>query len=253
MDVLMLTALCAAPDVGTYRVALALALLCQIPVMALVTALNPMLAALIERGERARLEGLVRAATRWLLLLVAPVALALLLVPDLALAPFDPAYVAGIPSLRLLLPGVVVLAISAPTLRLIPMGGHARLNLLDHLGAAGLNAGLNLWLIPRLGPRGAALATSVSFGLWALVALLQARHLLGCLAWDRRNLAVAGALLTFGVGALAVGVEAPAAARLALLCACCAGLAALVWRLGLAEEDLHVLRLLRARLGVDRA
>jgi O-antigen/teichoic acid export membrane protein len=248
MDLLMLTALTAPLVVGSYRVVLALALLCQIPVMALVTVLNPMLAALVGQGERARLEGLVRAATRWLIVLVAPVALTLVLVPDLALAIFDRAYLSGADSLRLLVPGVALFAVYAPTQRLIPMSGHARLNLLDHAGAALFNAGLNFMLIPRLGMRGAALATTVSLVLWSLVSALQVRHLLGCSAWDRRNLALGGAALGLGALGLAVGAAAPLGWRLALLALGCLAFLAVLRFLGLAADDRHVLGLLRARL-----
>lgn len=248
MDVLMLTALAAPLVVGSYRVVLALALLCQVPVMALVTVLNPMVAALVGQGERRRLEGLVRAATRWLIVLVAPLALTLVLVPDLALAVFDKAYQQGADSLRLLVPGVALFAVSAPTQRLIPMSGHARLNLLDHLGAAILNAGLNLWLIPRFGMHGAALATTISLSLWSLVSILQVRHLLGCSAWDRRNLALGGTAFGLGALGLVLGAAAPLGWRLALLGACGLAFIASLRLLGLAAEDRHILGLLRARL-----
>ncbi len=247
MDVLMLTALAAPMLVGTYRVALAIALLCTLPVMALVTMFNPVVADLLGRGETRRLELLLATVTRWLLALSAPVFLAVVLVPDLLLWVFDEAYLAGAPALRTLAVGMAVVAAATPTLRLIPMAGFAKLNLFNHAWVVLLNGGLNLWLIPWLGMEGAALATTTSLVLWSAVIVLQVRRLLGCSAWDRGNVRLAVMAALLGSTAFLLTSDASLPVRLAALALAIALHVGVVkvWILG--EDDRRTVNLLRKR------
>ncbi len=252
MDVLMLTWLAASLEVGTYRVALTLALLCQVPVMAVVTIFNPVVAELVGRGELPRLDRLLRTVTRWLLAIVLPIFLSVILLPDLFLLIFDARYAPGAGPLRVLALGLAVFACTAPSMRLIPMAGFARLNLANHVWVALLNGGLNFLLIPRLGMLGAALATSASLLIWSLAILLQVRQLLGCWAWPWRNAALGALALALGGGAALLGWQASLPLRAGLVLAASAAFWAAFWRWGRGPEDRWIVDRIKGRFARRR-
>ena len=205
-DLLMLTWLATAMDVGLYRVAVSLALLGQLPTMAVVTMFNPMVAELVQGDQRKRLDALLKTLTRWLVAAVVPIFATVALLPDLLLALFDEAYVGGTRPLRVLIAGQAVFVVVAPTLRLIPMSGRAALNLFNHVAVVALNVGLNALLIPRWGVMGAAAATTLTLWTWSLAIGIQARWLVGSFPFDRRS----GLLVACGIAVVAGGTQIPA-------------------------------------------
>jgi len=229
-DILMLTALTASTQVGLYRVAASLALLGGLPVMAVVTVLNPQVASLVQAGERARLQRLVRTATRWLVVLVVPPFMVVALLPDVLLALFGGAYHGGATTLRVLVIGQAAFAVSAPAMRLIPMSGRAGLNLVNHLVVVGVNLTLNALLIPAYGALGAAVATSATLGLWSVGLVLQARLVVRCVAVSWRSGALLSTAIVATAGVAWAGLGAGLGVRLVLTAAALAvfGLAAAV-------------------------
>jgi O-antigen/teichoic acid export membrane protein len=185
-DILMIDWLSTKEDVGVYRVALSIAMLGTLPVMALTTAMNPRAAALVYRGETARLDELLKVGTRTLLLLLVPCFMALALLPSFLLELFDPEYVRGANVLLVLVLGQSVYVLTGPTNSLLAMGGYARVNLVNNLVAVGLNATLTFLLIPRFGLLGAAVGTVIAQVLWSRARALEVRWVLRWFALDRR-------------------------------------------------------------------
>jgi L-malate glycosyltransferase len=85
------------------------------------------------------------------------------------------------PALRLLLPGVVALAAARPLGAVLVKEGRALIASVLGLGALGLNIALNLALLPRIGIRGASIASSVCYAALALsyVAISRRRGVAG--------------------------------------------------------------------------
>lgn len=178
-DVLLLGLLASRADVGTYKVAFSLAAVCQLPLGALATAYNPEIARGLARRDGVEVQALVGAALRGMALGVAPIAAVLVIFAGPLLALFGEPYRVGIEPLWVLVGAQIAAALAVPLLRLIPMSGRFGLNVAEHAAAVGLNAVLNVLLVPRLGALGAAVALAITWSTWALVGLVQARILFG--------------------------------------------------------------------------
>jgi glycosyltransferase involved in cell wall biosynthesis/O-antigen/teichoic acid export membrane protein len=81
---------------------------------------------------------------------------------------YGPSFSASAPALRLLLPGVVALAAARPLGTVLLKDGRALIVSVLGLGALGLNVALNLVLLPRIGIRGASIASSVCYAALAI-------------------------------------------------------------------------------------
>ncbi len=85
-------------------------------------------------------------------------------------------FTAATPALRLLLPGVVALAAARPLGSVLVKEGRALVASVLGLGALALNVALNLALLPRIGIRGASIASSVSYAALALSYVVVSRR-----------------------------------------------------------------------------
>jgi len=247
MDVLMLTALATMADVGHYRVAASLAVIGAMPVNAIASMFNPMISELVQSGERARLDALLKNVTRWLVILTVPFYLVLLGVPELILGLFADEYLLhSLGPLLILVLGQAVSVSCAPTMRLIPMSGHAMLNLANGVVAAALNIGLNLWLIPLHGSLGAAMATATTLAAWSLWRLGEVWLLLRCFPFSGRTLGLLG-LAAAGAAGLRL-FDLDLWARLPLTMGLLAAFAAAVWAFGRTPDDAVVVDKFKAKL-----
>lgn len=98
------------------------------------------------------------------------------LVPLVVPAVYGRGFVGAVPALRLLLPGVVALATARPMGAVLVKEGRMLITSLLSLGALGLNVVLNLALLPRIGIRGASIASSVCYAALALSYLAISRR-----------------------------------------------------------------------------
>jgi O-antigen/teichoic acid export membrane protein len=249
MDIVMLAALSSMGEVGLYAVAASLAAIGTMPANAIASMFNPVISELVYADEMERLNGLLKIVTRWLIIGATPVYLGLLLLPDLALSIYDPAYAVGALPLMILVGGQLVNTACAPTMRLIPMSGHAMLNLINGLVALGLNIGLNWWLIPLHGAIGAAMATGITLAAWSLWRVVEVWFLLRCFPFDRRSLILLASGLV-GAGAIHLGMsESGVVLRFGATSALVLGFGAMAWTVGRGPEDEVVLSRIRAKLG----
>lgn len=217
MDLLMLGALATNTDVGVYKIAAGLAAFGTLPSNAVASMFNPFIAELVYVGETVQLDALLKTVTRWLIVVASPVYLTLLVLPDIILGVYDAAYAAALIPLMVLVGGQAIQTACAPTMRLIPMSGHAMLNLVNGVAALVLNLVLNAWLIPELGAVGAAWATGITLAAWSLWRVVEVRWLLGCFPFDVRSGAVLAVATLGGLGAAVLGSGAAIGVRLALL------------------------------------
>jgi O-antigen/teichoic acid export membrane protein len=73
----------------------------------------------------------------------------------------------------------IVLSCVGPAGNILTMTGYERIQLVNNLLALGLNIGLNLFLIPRYGILGAAIATSVSLAVLNVLRVIQVIRFIG--------------------------------------------------------------------------
>ncbi len=113
---------------------------------------------------------------RWYLFLGLPVVCLLaILAPQAMTLVWGGQFGEGANVLALLAVGRTVYYLSATSMLLLSMYARTKLILLLNIAAASVNVALNWWLIPRLGIEGAALATSCSLTLHALLMITFAR------------------------------------------------------------------------------
>jgi O-antigen/teichoic acid export membrane protein len=180
MDILMMGYLTSDSEIGTYKIVAALVAISGMPITALITIFNPIIAEKVEAKELSELNLLLKRVTRWVVTGSMPLLMLLYLLPKWGLSLFDDAYLGGALILQVLVLGRFVMMSCSMSMRLIPMSGHAMLNLINGIVAVMLNITLNWTLIPLYGGLGAAIATSITIALWSLWRVIEVWYLLRC-------------------------------------------------------------------------
>ncbi len=190
---------------------------------------------------------------RWYLFISLPiVCLLALLAPQAMALVWGDQFGEGANVLAVLAAGRAIYYLSATSSLLLAMYARTRLILALNIAAAAVNCVLNWWLIPRMGIEGAAIATSCSLTLHALLMIAAARHTHrpgGLRVFFPRVLAAAvpPCLLVLWVKSLAL---TPLPTLLAGGGMFCVAFPVMLKLLGaFHEEDRRILRQLGARLG----
>ncbi|MDZ7266142.1 MAG: oligosaccharide flippase family protein [candidate division KSB1 bacterium] len=165
LDFILCNSLLDATAVGFYSTATVLAEILWFVPQTLSVVLLPQASRLSELEAR-ELTSRVCRFTLWLTLLAA--LLLGLLADHIVTLVFGPAFVPAVPALWLLLPGVVMYALSNLLTSHLVGRGHPRENNQALALAFFANLGINLCTIPRFGILGAALASSLSYTLATL-------------------------------------------------------------------------------------
>ena len=247
-DILLIMTLSSADQVGLYRAGAQWAMLGQLPVVAITTMFNPQVAELWGAGERDRLERLLEVATRWLVVLSAPLFVGLLVAPDLLFSIYKPEYATAASIMVIIVLGQVVHVICTPAARLIPMTGHSLLHLVLAVCALAVNVSMAWVLIPRMGGHGAAIASATAFTLWAIARLIAAYAITRCFPFSRRTgLLLGGAAVIALLGIQAGHLGLPGGQVLPLTAALLS-YALLAWKVGGTPDDHATLQMVKARL-----
>ena len=200
MDILMMGYYSTDEQLGIYRIASALAMIGGIPITALTSIFNPIIAELVAVENFTKLNSLLKTVTRWLQLLSLPILIFCLALPDLLLRIFDPVYSASRIPLIILLCGQFFWVFCAMSMRLIPMSGRSMLTLINGIIAVVLNVICNIIFIPQYGAIGAAIATVITLNLWAGWRLIEIWHIMRCHPFSKGN--VLFFLLCIGISTL---------------------------------------------------
>ncbi len=255
VDLVMLGVLAPMEEAAVYKIAVVLAMIGQAPVSALQSIFNPLVASIIETGDRPRLRSLLHTVTRWMTVLVVPVYLGLAILPDVPLACFDERYSSAASPLLILILGRAVTASISPAAQLIPMSGRSTLGFVNGLVVLGVNFGMNWWLIPAFGAEGAALASATSLLLWSVIVAIASRWTLGLWPMDRPTGTLVGGAALAGLICVPVILNAAFSVRAAAYVAGCSVVLLIMRRWASAPADREVVdRLLqlfrrRPRLG----
>lgn len=168
-------------SVGIFAVASAANMVTTTINLAITKSLRPVLAELLDRGDRAATERLYRTTTRWTLSISLPFFLVMVLFPESVLRVFGRSFQVGAAALVVLAFSGLADAASGTSGTVIDMSGYNAVKVVNKVVWVGLSLGLNLLLIPRFGIMGAAaaaLAASVTIQtmrvveVWMLARLL---------------------------------------------------------------------------------
>ncbi len=141
--------------------------------------LAPAIARLNARGDRDGLEQVTEKMARATLLVSTPLALVLMLAPELYLQIFGPGFRAGATALSILAGAQLVNAACGPNGNVLIMTGHERSAVVGVAAGVALNLALSVLLVPALGVSGGAVAFAASLIVWNGILVLLARRLMG--------------------------------------------------------------------------
>lgn len=200
VDIILLQTLAGNEQTGYYRAALTVAEFIWFVPFAVQTALLHSTSDLWNRGRLDRITELASLVTRYVVLFTSLLAIGLVALGDVFVPLyFGSDFTPAITPLFLLLPGAVGFAIARPIFAIGQGKGDLGSLLVATGVAAGSNVLLNLLLIPRYGMHGAAIATSVGYGLM-LVMHVRSAHIIGFSPLkDLRLVRVAGTVLASSV------------------------------------------------------
>ncbi|WP_049972910.1 oligosaccharide flippase family protein [Haladaptatus cibarius] len=176
VDILMLQALADNVQVGYYRAALKLAEFLWFVPLALQTVFVHSTSELWSNDRTEKISDLAARTTRYTFLLTAIMALGLAVLADIAVPVyFGSQYMPAVIPLLLLLPGALGFAVARPILAIAQGKGNLKYPIAATGTAATINLALNALLIPRYGMHGAAISTSIGYGLMFVFHLWSAR------------------------------------------------------------------------------
>ena len=160
-------------DVGYYSIAVKLATLTTFVLSAINTMAAPKFSELFHSGNMAELFYVAQKSTKLIFWTTSPILTGLLLSgkPILKIV-FGPEFTEAYGPMVLLVIGQFVNSISGSTGYFLNMTGNQKIFRNIILGAAAVNVGLNLVLIPSFGILGAAFSSMVSVAAWNIIALL---------------------------------------------------------------------------------
>jgi O-antigen/teichoic acid export membrane protein len=139
---------------------------------------------------------LSKQVNKWIFLLNLPVFAMLFLFPGAFLnIIWGEEYLAAEIPLRILSVGIFIFSLSSVPNALLSSKGKSKLLLFNTLFIGGVNLALNLLLVPKYELVGAAIATSFSFVLWAILLILEALFFVSIFPFRRKMARVMIALL----------------------------------------------------------
>jgi O-antigen/teichoic acid export membrane protein len=202
VDTILLGLFRSSAEVGRYNVATRLVLLATIVMPPISAAFAPRIADLYHRGQFESLRRTYEAATSWIVRLSLPGFVILMAFPGDLLALFGKGFRVAAAVTVILAVGKLTDAATGPCGLMLNMSGRPLWNMVNQISVLVLNVLLNLWLIPRYGIVGSAIAWAVSLELVNAARVLQVWGTMGMLPFTRAELKA----LLAAAGAFVVGV-----------------------------------------------
>lgn len=156
---------CGAAAVGAYSVSYTLGMLCALLFAPVFMVLTPTLVPLWESGQRGALFGHLRHVLRYSMAVVIPAIVGLtVLAEPIVRAVADETYFIGRATVAFVASGIFLLMLSGIMEPLVYLLRRTGTSAVVYGAAAVVNLGVDLALVPSLGPLGAAIGTCVAYG-----------------------------------------------------------------------------------------
>lgn len=178
-------------DVGVFNVVALLATLATLFTFSFNAIFSPMIAEVYHRGRVDLMRSLLHAITRWILILTLPMFAWLLVSGEGILSIFGEEFVRGYWALAFLAAAQLLEGAGGTVSSCLAMTKYQRYNVYNILVMAAVSVALNIYLVPRMGIAGAAVATGVAIGLVNAARLIQGKLLLDVFPYDRTSLKIA--------------------------------------------------------------
>ncbi|MEV4121459.1 polysaccharide biosynthesis C-terminal domain-containing protein [Micromonospora sp. NPDC049645] len=203
VGVLLTSVLAGQADAGVFGAVGRYILAGQLAMQGLRVAVSPQLSRLLGSGERVAAATVHRQMTTWALVLSWPVYLLLAVFGLAFLQLFGPGFTAGATAITVLALAMLVNTGVGNVQTLLLMSGRSGLHLAATVAGLVVTVSLGLWLIPRHGVTGAALAWAAGIATENLISFVCARVVIGQPLVDAA-LARAAAAVVVGVGIAAL-------------------------------------------------
>jgi O-antigen/teichoic acid export membrane protein len=176
LDVLLLNVFEGPDQIGIYFAAARTISLVSFVHFAVAAVAMPRFASLYASGRQAEIASYLKQMQRWSVVPSAAAAAVILILGEPLLALFGHAFIAAYPLMFVLSAGLILRALAGPAQNLLMVTGHQNIAVRILMITVFVNAGLNLALVPTLGPMGAAAATAAAFGFEALASMTAAKR-----------------------------------------------------------------------------
>ena len=251
LDRLMLGILGVASDVGIYGMSAFIGHRIDFFQRMFNSIFAPMIADLYNQGKQSDMVRIFQTVSKWTLLLTLPVFFTFIFLGYAILALFGREFNAGWATLIVLSIGNLINVGVGPVGHMLIMTGRPGLELLNNWISGLSNIALNLWLIPRYGAFGAALATAITVVMLNLIRLLQVYRIHQCHPFRTGTLKVLAAFALSGgaMWQLANSYQFALGGQLGCLAGFLVIYVGLLCALGWDEEDQLVVQRLKRRFG----
>ncbi len=165
--------------VGQYRAAWQFVMLAGLVQLTMEMMIGPRIAAAARVGDTAAIARTARRMVGLVLVLAAPLFIAIFIAPKFLLGIFGPRFVPGALALQILGLGQLIRLASGPLGVILVMTGNQRWVLIQAVVAVLLCVGFALWLIPLYGAAGAAAATTAAIIGRNLMSMALVRYVCG--------------------------------------------------------------------------
>ena len=243
-------------EVGIYNIVVLLAMIATLFTFSFNAIFSPIIADIYHRGRIELMRSLLTTITRWIVLLTLPVYAWIILSGEVVLGIFGDEFVRGYPALVILATAQLIDSTAGSIASCLAMTKYQRYNVYNTIAMAIVSIGLNIWLIPRMGIAGAAVATACSIILVNVARLIEGKLLLEVMPYDHAMLKVVatGAVLIAAAYLLRGTALAPttwywAGAALAASYATVFSLTAVM---GIKEEDRMIIRAILQKVSDTR-
>jgi O-antigen/teichoic acid export membrane protein len=209
-DLFVVTRFVGQTEIGIYAAALRAGQVVVVFLASVNLMFGPFVADLHNRGRTRHLDRLYKTVTRWLVAATLPAFLLIAVAPEAVLAIFGPDFTAGRAALLILIAGQLANVVTGSAGFILIMVGRTGYDLAIYTVSILLDLGLALWLCPRYGIEGAAIASAVTFTASNAARLLLVRVFVGIQPYDRHYLrllapAASGAIAMWVAHALTGG------------------------------------------------
>lgn len=178
-DKLMLGSMSTLEEVGIYHTAFKLSMFAAVALMSINSIASPKFAEMYAKNDMKGLRKIVRQSTKMIFWTSVPLVIIFFMFPEFLLGLFGEEFKVGVNAFILLSCGKLFSSFSGSVGNILQMTGNQNILAKILLFAAILNIVLNLYLIPKYGIDGAALASVISIVVWNSGMILAVKKKLG--------------------------------------------------------------------------
>lgn len=201
LPLLMTMALAGREETGLYAAAFRVTFIGILMLRSFTWSFDPVISSLLDAGDRAELRRVLRAVTRVLLAANLPFAALFILLARPLASLFGPDFLPAVTPMRILAVDSVIVALAYLMDHLVLFSGRSTLVLVNNLGLLVVIFVLDLFLIPAMGARGAAVGSLAGHSALLIVCLVEVGLLLRLMPFGARQLKIVFAAMV----ALAAG------------------------------------------------